>query len=149
MQWCAVWITTVLCVFHNLCHQVTQYRCVLELITTGADRDIETSQGRLVVDRDPVRGHVIEIGDSSWPGRDTQARKPTSQSKSLRIPDRGGRSWIKFIRIIDPHQLITSGFHTTDDNAVPEMRAKVDTKIHVVDYGAASIVEVVVLSRRQ
>src|SRR5918996_1068886 len=70
----------------QLGHHGAGDRRVLELIAARADRHVEAGKVRLVVDRDPVVGDVVEVDHPFHPAGDRQARDALGDPLHLDLP---------------------------------------------------------------
>ena len=125
---------------NKLRHQETCDRRILELISAGTAGHVEAGQVGLVVDRDPVAGHVIERDDSLHRRRGGQAGIALSLAIDLSLP-LVGKVLVPFVRIhVDA--LVAIRILAANQNVIAGFRSAVAADIAVRDdKGIALIVE--------
>src|SRR5262249_51118588 len=112
---------------------------VLELVTAGADADVEPRQGGFVVDRGPIFCDVVDARDALRPVRNGQFGKPSRSADDLSLKAFNGRVEVDRIWVVDPLERVALWFRPSDEHVAPRLSPNIDAKIEVTYRGKLSI----------
>ena len=115
--------------FDQLGHHLPDHRAILVLVAAGAYRHIETGQIRLVVYRDPIIAHVIQIDNTPGMGGDRQVGDALRDTIYLRLPLLFGDLAIEVIGVFHPFLRIAGWVLASDQQRISDLGSAVAADI--------------------